>query len=36
MEAASSELEENDAVDSEQNINALQVQLLHWPGPSYS
>ncbi|XP_015088004.1 RNA polymerase sigma factor sigF, chloroplastic isoform X1 [Solanum pennellii] len=36
VEAASSELEENDAVDSEQNINALQVQLLHWPGPSYS
>ncbi|MCD9645092.1 hypothetical protein HAX54_033768 [Datura stramonium] len=36
VEAASSELEENDAVDSEQNINALQVQLLRWPGPSYS
>ncbi|KAK4730929.1 hypothetical protein R3W88_023917 [Solanum pinnatisectum] len=36
VDAASSELEENDAVDSEQNINALQAQLLRWPGPSYS
>ncbi|KAJ8532831.1 hypothetical protein K7X08_015720 [Anisodus acutangulus] len=36
VEDASSELEENEAVDSEKNINALQVQLLRWPGPSYS
>lgn len=36
MESASSESEENDTVDSEQNMNDLRVQLLHWPGPSYS
>ncbi|XP_016467962.2 RNA polymerase sigma factor sigF, chloroplastic isoform X1 [Nicotiana tabacum] len=35
VEAASSAMEENDAVDSEQNINALQVQLLRSPGLSY-
>ncbi|PHU06502.1 RNA polymerase sigma factor sigF, chloroplastic [Capsicum chinense] len=32
LEAASSAIEEND-VDSEKNIKALQMQLLHWPGP---
>lgn len=36
VESASSEMEENDTVDSEQIMNALQVQLLRWPGPSYS
>lgn len=36
VESASSESEENDTVDSEQNMNDLRVQLLHWPGPSYS
>ncbi|XP_016487689.1 RNA polymerase sigma factor sigF, chloroplastic [Nicotiana tabacum] len=35
VEAASSAMEENDAVDSEQNINVLQVQLLRSPGLSY-
>ncbi|CAN4117091.1 unnamed protein product [Withania somnifera] len=35
VEAASSKVEENDSVDSEQNINALQMRLLRWPGPSY-
>lgn len=36
LEAASPGMEENDVVDSEQNIKALQMQLLRWPGPSYS